>query len=71
MTKRQRKNRRRVNRLTELWPELFSQEAPKPLKVGIFDDLMQDLAARGWHSGQGHYVRRWHLMRSVRAITAP
>ncbi|EHB5943922.1 proQ/FINO family protein [Escherichia coli] len=39
MTKRQRKNRRRVNRLTELWPELFSREAPKPLKVGIFDDL--------------------------------
>ena len=34
MTKRQRKNRRRVNRLTELWPELFSREAPKPLKVG-------------------------------------
>lgn len=53
MTKRQRKNRRRVNRLIELWPELFSREAPKPLKVGIFDDLMQDLAVRGWHSGQG------------------
>ncbi|EGI4343777.1 proQ/FINO family protein, partial [Escherichia coli] len=34
MTKRQRKNRRRVNRLTELWPDLFSREAPKPLKVG-------------------------------------
>lgn len=47
MTKRQRKNRRRVNRLTELWPELFSREAPKPLKVGIFDDLIQDIAARG------------------------
>ncbi|MEN8540954.1 ProQ/FinO family protein, partial [Escherichia coli] len=31
----------------ELWPELFSREAPKPLKVGIFDDLMQDLAVRG------------------------
>lgn len=53
MTKRQRKNRRRVNRLTELWPDLFSREAPKPLKVGIFDDLMQDLAVRGWHLGQG------------------
>ncbi|MFO9849928.1 ProQ/FINO family protein [Escherichia sp. WS539] len=47
MTKRQRKNRRRVNRLIELWPELFSREAPKPLKVGIFDDLMQDIAVRG------------------------
>ncbi|MEB0963655.1 ProQ/FinO family protein [Citrobacter braakii] len=47
MTKRQRKNRRRINRLIELWPELFNREAPKPLKVGIFDDLMQDAAARG------------------------
>lgn len=46
MTKRQRKNRMRVNRLIELWPELFSRETPKPLKVGIFDDLMQDIAVR-------------------------
>ena len=46
-------NRRRVNRLTEMWPELFSHKAPKPLKVGIFDDLMQDIAVRGWHSGRG------------------
>ncbi|HHZ6918315.1 TPA: ProQ/FINO family protein [Escherichia coli] len=53
MTKRQRKNRRRVNRLIELWPELFSREAPKPLKVGIFDDLMQDIAARGLTFGPG------------------
>ncbi|OSM05509.1 ProQ activator of osmoprotectant transporter ProP superfamily [Escherichia marmotae] len=53
MTKRQRKNRRRVNRLTELWPDLFSREAPKPLKVGIFDDLMQDLAVRGLAFGPG------------------
>ncbi|HFT6822205.1 TPA: ProQ/FINO family protein, partial [Escherichia coli] len=47
------KNRRRVNRLTELWPELFSREAPKPLKVGVFDDLMQDLAVRGLAFGPG------------------
>lgn len=53
MTKQQRKNRRRVNRLIELWPELFSPESPKPLKVGIFDDLIQDIAARGISLGQG------------------
>ncbi len=53
MTKRQRKNRRRINRLTELWPELFSREAPKPLKVGIFDDLIQDIAVRGLTFGPG------------------
>ncbi|EFB8333798.1 TPA: ProQ/FinO family protein [Escherichia coli] len=53
MTKRQRKNRRRVNRLTEMWPDLFNREAPKPLKVGIFDDLMQDIAVRGLAFGPG------------------
>ena len=37
MTKRQRKNRKRINRLVELWPELFNREKPKPLKVGIPD----------------------------------
>ncbi|HAY0215098.1 TPA: proQ/FINO family protein [Escherichia coli] len=52
-TKRQRKNRRRVNRLTELWPDLFSREAPKPIKVGIFDDLMQDIAVRRLAFGPG------------------
>ncbi|EID2634167.1 ProQ/FinO family protein [Escherichia coli] len=53
MTKRQRKNRRRINRLMELWPELFNREAPKPLKVGIFDDLIQDIAIRELASGAG------------------
>ncbi|EOT8309835.1 ProQ/FINO family protein [Escherichia coli] len=53
MTKRQRKNGRRVNRLTEMWPDLFNREAPKPLKVGIFDDLMQDIAVRGLTFGPG------------------
>lgn len=71
MTKRQRKNRRRVNRLTELWPDLFCREAPKPLKVGIFNDLVQDIAVRELAFGPGHYVRHWHLMRSHRAITEP
>ncbi|EQB8241472.1 ProQ/FINO family protein [Escherichia coli] len=46
MTKRQRKNRKRINRLVELWPELFNREKPKPLKVGITDDLIQNIAIR-------------------------
>ncbi|EJN7187781.1 hypothetical protein FSH03_024125, partial [Escherichia coli] len=44
MTKRQRKNRKRINRLVELWPELFNREKPQPLKVEIPDDLIQDIA---------------------------
>lgn len=46
MTKRQRKNRKRINRLVELWPELFNREKPQPLKVEIPDDLIQDIAIR-------------------------
>lgn len=53
MTKRQRKNRNRINRLVELWPELFSREKPKPLKVGIPDDLIQDIAIRELAFGAG------------------
>lgn len=53
MTKRQRKNRRRINCLIELWPELFNREAPKTLKVGIFDDLIQDIAIRELAFGAG------------------
>ncbi|CAD7363237.1 ProQ/FINO family protein [Escherichia coli] len=53
MTRRQRKNRRRINRLIELWPELFNREAPKPLKKGIFDDLIQDIAVRELTFGPG------------------
>ncbi|EJK9187248.1 ProQ/FinO family protein [Escherichia coli] len=53
MTKRQRKNRKRINRLVELWPELFNREKPKSLKVGITDDLIQDIAIRELAFGAG------------------
>ena len=46
MTKRQRKNRKRINRLVEHWPELFNREKPQPLKVEIPDDLIQAIAIR-------------------------
>ena len=42
MTKRQRKNRKRINRLVELW-----------LKVEIPDDLIQDIAIRELAFGAG------------------
>ena len=53
MTKRQSKNRKRIIRLVELWPELFNREKPKPLKVGITDDLIQDIAIRKLAFGAG------------------
>ena len=37
----------------ELWPELFNRENPKPLKVGIADDLIQDIALRKQVFGTG------------------
>ncbi len=51
--KSRKKNIRRVERLVTLWPELFSLESPKPLKVRVFDDLIQDIAARGLTFGSG------------------
>ncbi|MCV0820083.1 ProQ/FinO family protein, partial [Escherichia coli] len=53
MTKRQRKNRKRINRLVEHWPELFNREKPQPLKVEIPDDLIQDIAIRELAFGAG------------------
>lgn len=67
MTKRQRKNRKRINRLVELWPELFNREKPQPLKVEIPDDLIQDIAIRelafsagALHAAVASYVQSPH-----------
>lgn len=51
--KNRKNNTRRLARLVALWPVLFSLESPRPLKVGILDDLMHDIAARGISFGQG------------------
>lgn len=72
MTKRQRKNRRRVNRLTELWPDLFSREALKPLKVGTacpparqdnFGEMRETIsrahAGMGLHQPNGEAFRKY------------
>lgn len=53
MTKRQSKNRKRIIRLVELWPESFNREKPQPLKVEIPDDLIQDIAIRELAFGAG------------------
>ncbi|HBE5060042.1 prop effector [Escherichia coli] len=53
MTKRQSKNRKRIIRLVELWPELFNREKIQPLKVEIPNDLIQDIAIRELAFGAG------------------
>ncbi|EJQ8214528.1 hypothetical protein OD218_001710 [Salmonella enterica] len=46
MTRRQWKNVKNMRRALALWPALFDPDNPKPLKVGVLDDLMQDISAR-------------------------
>lgn len=45
--------RKKVNRLIEHWPELFSRDEPKPLKVGILHLLASDIEAKGTEFGTG------------------
>ncbi|HIB6853258.1 TPA: ProQ/FINO family protein, partial [Escherichia coli] len=74
MTKRQRKNRRRINRLAEYWPELFGAETIKPLKAGIIRDVLEDAKSRELPIGHGvlcgaltSYI---HTTRYLKAIVA-
>lgn len=74
MTKRQRKNRRRINRLAEYWPELFGAENIKPLKAGVIHDMLQDAKSRELPIGHGvlrgaltSYI---HTTRYLKAIVA-
>ncbi|EPD8941660.1 ProQ/FINO family protein [Escherichia coli] len=74
MTKRQRKNRRRINRLAEYWPELFGAENIKPLKACVIHDMLQDAKARELAIGHGvlrgaltSYI---HTTRYLKAIVA-
>ncbi|EMT3366935.1 ProQ/FinO family protein [Escherichia coli] len=52
-TKRQRKNRRRVNRLCEYWPELFNLSEVRPLKNGVISDMLQEVRTRNIPVGKG------------------
>lgn len=53
MNRRQWKNFKHMRRVLALWPELFDLDNPKPLKVGVLDDLMQDISARNLIIGAG------------------
>ncbi|EQC1353981.1 ProQ/FINO family protein [Escherichia coli] len=74
MTKRQRKNRRRINRLAEYWPELFGAENIKPLKAGVIHDMLQDAKARELAIGhgvlRGALTSHLHTTRYLKALIA-
>ncbi|EHP9638470.1 ProQ/FinO family protein [Escherichia coli] len=74
MTKRQRKNRRRINLIAEYWPELFNTDPVKPVKPGVIHDMLQDAKARELVTGHGvlrgaltSYI---HSTRYLKAIIA-
>ncbi|EDS7008767.1 proQ/FINO family protein [Salmonella enterica subsp. diarizonae] len=74
MTRRQWKNVKNMRRVLALWPELFNLDNPKPLKVGIFDDLMRDISARNLTIGAGvlkaaiaSYTRRIRYQKALAA----
>ncbi|HIC0120596.1 TPA: ProQ/FINO family protein [Escherichia coli] len=74
MTKRQRKNRKRINRLTEYWPDLFSTENPKPVSSGVIHDMLRDAKARDLPMGhgvlRGALTSYLHMTRYLKAIIA-
>ena len=44
---------RKVVRLKEYWPDLFNLDDPKPLKIGVMEDLQSDVKSRGLSFGVG------------------
>ncbi|EKQ0890735.1 ProQ/FinO family protein [Salmonella enterica] len=74
MNRRQWKNVKNMRRVLAFWPELFDLNNPKPLKVGILDDLMQDISARNLTIGAGvlkaaiaSYTRRIRYQKALAA----
>ncbi|HCL5065944.1 TPA: ProQ/FinO family protein, partial [Salmonella enterica] len=74
MNRRQWKNFKHMRRVLALWPELFNLDNPKPLRVGILDDLMQDISARNLTIGAGvlkaaiaSYTRRIRYQKALAA----
>ncbi|EAW1163190.1 ProQ/FinO family protein [Salmonella enterica] len=74
MNRRQWKNVKNMRRVLAFWPELFNPDNPKPLKVGVLDDLMQDIIARNLTIGAGvlkaaiaSYTRRIRYQKALAA----
>lgn len=74
MNRRQWKNFKHMRRVLAFWPELFNLDNPKPLKVGVLNDLMQDISARNLTIGAGvlkaaiaSYTRRIRYKKALAA----
>ncbi|HFW3113000.1 TPA: ProQ/FINO family protein [Salmonella enterica subsp. diarizonae serovar 61:r:-] len=74
MTRVQWKNLKSRRRVLAFWPELFNLDNPKPLKTGVLNDLMQDIAARNLAVGTGalkaaiaSYTRRVRYKKALAA----
>ncbi|EPS2592463.1 ProQ/FINO family protein [Salmonella enterica subsp. enterica serovar Newport] len=74
ITRRQWKNFKNVRRVLAFWPELFDLDNPKPLKVGVLDDIQRDIAARDLTIGAGvlkaalaSYTRRIRYKKALAA----
>lgn len=74
MNRRQWKNFKHMRRILALWPELFDLNNPKPLKVGVLDDIQRDIAARSLIIGAGvlkaaiaSYTRRIRYKKALAA----
>lgn len=73
-TRSQWKNFKHMRRILTFWPKLFNLDEPKPLKVGVLDDIQQDIAARGLTIGAGvlkaaiaSYTRRIRYKKALAA----
>lgn len=74
MNRRQWKNVKHMRRILAFWPELFDMDNPKPLKVGLLDDIQRDIAARNLTIGAGvlkaaiaSYTRRIRYKKALAA----
>ncbi|EAA7986692.1 prop effector [Salmonella enterica] len=72
--RRQWKNFKHMRRVLASWPELFDLDNLKPLKVGVLDDLLQDVTARNLTIGAGglkaaiaSYTRRIRYQKALAA----
>lgn len=58
LTKSQKANRRNHDKLIERWPELFCHP-PRPLAIGVYDDLRAQLDPEEGHSWLKRGIYNW------------